>query len=301
MLGWRSRWWSFGRISALAVAIAVCTAGCGSKSVGDYLAAGDRALQHNEPATAEQNYSSAAKLAPNDPQTHVALANLYVYEHNPDAAKQEFMRAVELDPRDVRAHLGLGKVFFDRGQFTMAEEQYLAAAALDPANPRCHMELATVAERTGKPETAERELRTAIGLLPKDGQPHFALANFLDKQSGRRADAEVEYGRAQALDPRLARPAAAPPAGTAPAIAAAPSGPTAAGAPASGAPKIKALDKNFKLTHNSPVYEKPDNTSRIVGNVRRNKYVHVTGITADWLQVRLHSGTVGFIPTSAAE
>ncbi len=295
MLGWRIRWSSFRRVSALALAIALGTAGCGKKSVGDYLAAGDLALQHNEPATAEQNYGSAAKLAPNDPQTHVALANLYVYEHNPNAAKQEFMRAVELDPRDVRAHLGLGKLFFDQGQFTMAEEQYLAASALDPANPKCHMELATVAERAGKPETAERELRTAIGLLPKDGQPHFALANLLDKQSGRRADAEVEYGRAQALDPRLARSAAPPPAGAAPAAAA------IAGVPPSGAPKVKSLDKNFKLTHDSQVYEKPDDTSRVVGKVRRNKYVHVTGITGDWLQVRLHSGTVGFIPTSAAE
>jgi len=300
MLGWRSRWWSLGALAGSALVIAVWTAGCETKSAADYLAAGDQALQHNEPATAEQNYSSAAKLAPNDPRTHVALANLYIFEHNADAAKQEFMRAVELDPKDVRAHLGLGKLFFDQGQFTIAEEQYLAAAALDPANPKGHMELAAVAERTGKLETAERELRTAIGLAPKDGQPHFALANFLDKQSGRRAEADVEYGRAQALDPRLARPTAAT-AGGAPAVAAAPSGPAAAGAPASGAPKIKALDKKFKLTHNSPVYEKPDNTSRIVGQVRRNKYVHVIGITGNWLQVKLHSGTVGFIPTSAAE
>ncbi len=301
MLGWRIRWWSFGRISALAVAIAVWTAGCGNKSVGDYLAAGDQALQHNDLAQAEQNYGSAAKVAPNDPRTHVALGYLYIFKHNADAARQEFMRAVELDPKDVSARLGLGKLFFDQAQFALADEQFLAAAALDPANPKAHMELASVAERTGRLETAERELRTAIGLLPKDGQPHFALANLLDKQSGRRTDADVEYGRAQALDPRLARPAAVPPAGAAPAVAAVPSGPTATGAPASGAPKIKALDKKFKLTHNSPVYEKPDDTSRIVGQVRRNKYVHVIGITGDWLQVKLHSGTVGFIPTSAAE
>ncbi len=297
--------WSLGPISALAVAIAVWTAGCGNKSVAEYLAAGDQALQRNDLAQAEQNYGAAAKAASNDPRTHVALGNLYVFKHNADAARQEFMRAVELDPKDVSARLGLGKLFLDQGQFALAEEQFLAAAALDPANPNAHMELASVAERTGKLETAEREFRTAIGLVPKDGQPHFALANFLDKQPARRADADVEYGRAQALDPRLARPAAMPTAAGAPAVAGVPSGaapaPAAATAPVLAAPKIKPLDKKFQLTHNSPVYEKPDSGSRVVGQVHRRKYVHVVGITGDWLQVKLHDGTIGFIPTSAAE
>jgi len=304
MLVRRLRRWGFGMLGGSAVTLALLTTGCQQKSADDYLAAGNEALQHNQLATAEQNYNSAAKTAPSDPRTHIALGNLYAAEHNADAAKQEFMRAVELDPKDARAHLGLGKIYLDQSQFGMAEEQFLAAVVLDPANPEPHIELAAVYQRTGKLEAAERELRTAIGLAPKDGQPHFALANLLDKQSGRSAEADAEYGRAQALDPRLVRASAAP-AATAPAVASAPpstpAAPAAVTAPAPGAFKIKAVDKKFALTHNSPVYENPDNTSRVVGKVSRRKWVHVIGISGNWLQIKLRNGAVGFIPTSAAE
>ena len=305
MLVRRLRKWGVGMLGGSAVALALLTTGCQQKSADDYLAAGNEALQHNQLATAEQNYNSAAKTAPNDPRTHIALGNLYTVEHNADAAKQEFMRAVELDPKDMRAHLGLGKLYLDQGQFGMAEEQFLAAVVLDPANPEPHVELAKVYEHAGKLDAAERELRTAIGLAPKDGQPHFALANLLDKQSGRSADADAEYSRAQALDPHLVRATAAPSSGSTPALtsvvpAASPT-PAATAAPAPSTRKIKAVDKKFELTHNSPVYENPDSTSRVVGQVRRHKWVHVIGISGNWLQIKLRNGTVGFIPTSAAE
>ena len=305
MLVRRLRKWGFATLGGSALALALLTAGCQRKSADDYLAAGDQALQHDQLATAEQNYNSAVKIAPSDPRIHIALGNLYVAEHNADAAKQEFMRAVELDPKNMRAHLGLGKFYLDQGQSGMAEEQFLAAVVLDPANPEPRVELAKVYQHAGKLEAAERELRTAIGLAPKDGQPHFALANLLDKQSGRSAEADAEYARAQALDPRLVRAGAAPTSGGTPALTsvvpAAPPTPAATTAPTPGAFKIKAIDKKFRLTHNSPVYENPDRTSRVVGKVSRRKYVHVIGITGNWLQIKLRSGTVGFIPTSAAE
>jgi len=38
-----------------------------------------------------------------------------------------------------------------------------------------------------------------------------------------------------------------------------------------------------------------------VAHVHKHKYVHVIGITGDWLQVELKTGVVGFIPISAAE
>jgi hypothetical protein len=97
----------------------------------------------------------------------------------------------------------------------------------------------------------------------------------------------------RALDPKLmpATPAAS-----------APSDATTSAAPAeSGAPKIKPLNKLYLLTKNAPVYENPDETSSVVGQVRRKKYVHVTGITGNFLQIKLKNGTIGFIPVAAAE
>jgi len=304
MLVRRLRRWGFVMLASPAVALALSIAGCHGKSVDEYLAAGDDALAHNQMATAEQNYSAAAKAAPDDPRTHLALGNLYTVEHNADAAKQELMRAVELDAKNVQAHFGLGRLYLAQGQFGQAEEQFLAAAALEPANSEPHVELAKIYQQAGKLDAAERELRTAIGLAPKDGKPHFALASLLADQNGRSAEAEAEYARAQALDPTLVRAAPPPASGTTLSVVPAAS-PTpalsAAAAPAPSALKVKPVDKKFQLTHDSAVYQTPDSTSAVVSKVHRRKWVHVTGISGNWLQIKLRNGTVGFIPISAAE
>ena len=49
------------------------------------------------------------------------------------------------------------------------------------------------------------------------------------------------------------------------------------------------------------MYLNPDPTSTTIAQVRRKKYVHVTGIAGDYLQIKLKNGTVGFIPVAAAE
>ena len=72
-------------------------------------------------------------------------------------------------------------------------------------------------------------------------------------------------------------------------------------APPATPSKIKATKKRFLLTHSSSVYEQPDKASAVVGHVRHATHVNVTGVTGDWLQVKLSSGKVGFIPSSAAE
>lgn len=72
-------------------------------------------------------------------------------------------------------------------------------------------------------------------------------------------------------------------------------------APPATPSKIKATKKRFLLTHSSSVYEKPDKASPVIGHVRHGTHESVTGVTGDWLQIRLSNGKVGFIPSSAAE
>jgi uncharacterized protein YgiM (DUF1202 family) len=64
---------------------------------------------------------------------------------------------------------------------------------------------------------------------------------------------------------------------------------------------LKPFKKRFLLSHSSSVYQQPDKTSAVIANVRRKTHVSVTGVTGDWLQIRLSNGKVGFIPSSAAE
>jgi len=268
------------------------TVGCRSKSFEDYLAMGDQAMHDSKLADAETDYQSAVQLAPNDPRTHAALGNLYLSEQKSGPAQLEFMRVLDLDPRNAAAHAALANLYVGQSQYGMAEGQARAAVALDPSRVNYHLDLASALIKENKQGDAEAEIRTAIGLDPKNAQAHLALANLLASEPGHQSEAQAEYGQAQALDPRLALPTTA--------VAPTPATSALASAPAAG-PKIKVVDKKFLLTHDSPVYEKPDSSSRVVGRVHRKGFVRVTGITGNWLRVKLRSGVVGFIPVSTAE
>jgi hypothetical protein len=81
--------------------------------------------------------------------------------------------------------------------------------------------------------------------------------------------------------------------------ASAPGPNTATASPAS--PSIKPIKKRFLLSRSSAVYQQPDSTSAVLAHVKRRTHVDVIGITGDWLQIKLPSGKIGFIPTHAAE
>ncbi len=203
-------------------------------------------------------------------------------------AEREYQTAIKIAPDDAPAHVALAADYVAQSQFGMAEEQYRAAIALDPAAVKSRLELGSVLASEQEPVEAEAELRTAIGLDPNNAQGHFRLATLLSAETGREQEAQSEYQQARALDPGLTVPSA----------------PAAAAQTASDAstmPPMKELNKKFLLTRNSQVYEQPEETSPVVGAVHRRKFVRVTAISGDWLRVQLRSGTVGFIPASAAE
>jgi tetratricopeptide (TPR) repeat protein len=281
-----------------AAALALLTGCHPGHSVDDYLRAGDQAMQKTELSQAEENYRAAAGLAPNDPRVHVALGNLYVFQQRPSLAQAEFLKVLELDPANAAAHSALGGLYDGQAQPGAAEEQYRAAVALRPSDASYRLALGELLAKTGKSGEAEAEMRTAIGLAPKNARAHLALANLLNALPNRKGEADAEFAEVRALDPHLL-PAAAPPAAeaaTPPASAAPP-----AAAPAGKQAKFKALNRRFKLTHDSPVYQAADSGTSVVAQVHRGKWVHVTGIQGNYLQVTLRNGTVGFIPVTAAE
>jgi tetratricopeptide (TPR) repeat protein len=282
-------------LGAAALAI-IFIAGCSHKGVDDYLQAGDAAMQNTKSADAEKDYAEAEKLAPNDPRVHVAMGNLYVFEHKPGPAQIEFMKVIELDPKNPAAHVALGNLYLDQQQNRLAEEQYRAAIVLDPTRGNYYLQLADALAKEGRPVDAESQIRTALGLDPRDAQAHLALAKLLESEPGRQSEGEAEMAAARAIDPKLVSDNTAAPA-SAGESSAAPAG----GATPAAAPTIKPLNKLFLLTKNSPVYQSPDDTSSTVAKVKRKKYVHVIGITGNYLQIKLRNGTIGFIPITAAE
>lgn len=276
--------------------IALTFSACHKQSADDFIAAGDSAVQAQKLDEAEGDYKQAADSAPNDPRPHDSLGNLYVLKKKQAAAQTAFMRAIELDRKDAAAHMALGNLYNQQAQYPMAEAQYRAALAIDPSRSNYHSDLGEVLAKEGRPADAQTELRTAIGFDPKNAQAHYQLGNLLATMPDHEADAKAEYDQAQQLDPKLVPPTAATPSAMS-------ATPTPTGVVPSET-KVKAINppRLFLLTHDSPVYAKPDATSAVVGNVRHKKYVHVIGIAGnDWLQIRLKNGIVGFMPTSAAQ
>src|ERR1700689_412034 len=193
------------RIWAIIVAgtMILMAAGCHNKSVDDYLTEGDAAMQATKLSEAETDYQEAAKLAPNDPRVHIALGNLYNFEHKPSDAQIEFMRVLEIDPRNAATHVALGNLYDDQNQRGLAENQYRAAVALEPDRFNYHLDLGEVLRQEGKTAEAEDQIRTAIGLSPKDAKAHLALGNLLATEPSRATEANAEFDEVRALDAKL--------------------------------------------------------------------------------------------------
>ena len=297
-MNWKRSLASRGGAMIVAGTMILIVTGCHHKSVDDFLAEGDADMQATKLSDAETAYQQAVKLAPNDPRVHIALGNLYVFEHKPGDAQIEFMKVLEIDPKNAATHVALGNLYSDQNQRGLAENQYRAAVALEPDRDNYHLDLGEVLRQESKTAEAEDQIRTAIGLNPKDAKAHLALANLLAVEPGRATEANAEFDEVRALDAKLMPAPAATTAASAPAETPAS---TTASASGGAPPQVKPLNKLFLLTKNSPVYLNPDPTSTTIAQVRRKKYVHVTGIAGDYLQIKLKNGTVGFIPVAAAE
>ena len=283
-------------IAIVIAAAALMIVGC-HHSVDSDLDKGNAALQANNPGDAERDFQDAAKTAPNDPRVHVALGNLYGSEQKSDQAQIEFMKAIDLDRGNAESHVALGNLYLGQQKLLLAEEQYRAAVALAPANVTYRIHLGDVLRQQNRAVESESELRTSIGLDPESAQAHMAMARLLQGLPNRGPEAEAEMASARALDPKLGGEGAP---ATSIAPASAPAG-AATAATVASAETIKPLNKMWKLTKDSPVYQSPDATSSVVAQVKHRKYVHVVGFTHDYLQIQLRNGTVGFIPSTAAE
>ncbi|HXW85140.1 MAG TPA: tetratricopeptide repeat protein [Candidatus Binataceae bacterium] len=274
-------------LAAVGGALALALAGCHPHSVDGYLDAGAKALKANNLGEAQQDYQQAARLAPDDPRVHLALGDLEIAQQQPDQAVLEYLKVIHLDPHNPHPHLELGDIYFKQDKDLLAEEQDRAAVVLAPSQAVSRVQLAEVFQRQNRLPEAESELRTAIGLNPEDAQAHLAMAKVLRAESNRGPEADAEMATARQLDPTLV-PDATPPT-------------TVVASAAPAAPALKPLNKLWKLTHDSDVFQDASSTSSVVGHVRRRGYIHVTGIEGDYLEVKLRNGVVGFVPASVAE
>jgi hypothetical protein len=64
---------------------------------------------------------------------------------------------------------------------------------------------------------------------------------------------------------------------------------------------VKPSDTIFHLTHDAAVLDAPNKWAKKVAEVHQGHDVHVTGIALNYMQIRMKSGLVGFIPAAALQ
>ncbi len=71
--------------------------------------------------------------------------------------------------------------------------------------------------------------------------------------------------------------------------------------PTSTVELVKPTDQIFQLTSDAPVRAEPNRWAKKVAEVHKGHKVHVVGVSLSYMQIKMKSGLVGFIPATALQ
>jgi uncharacterized protein YgiM (DUF1202 family) len=71
--------------------------------------------------------------------------------------------------------------------------------------------------------------------------------------------------------------------------------------PPAASASVKPVKRRFLLSKPTAIYSAATTSSAVIEHVRGGIHVDVTGISGDWLQLKLHNGKTGYIPAEEAE
>lgn len=160
-----------------------------------------RHRQHLEEA--ENEYKTAAALAPHDPAPLYGLASAYSLDSKPDQALSTVKGALAMSPEDADVNLLAGEILVEQHEWTQAEN-YLkhslnAAHPLKPQMlPHAHVLLGRVYAQTDRPEEAISELQRGLA-SDEDGSVYYQLARLYTRL-GNKAAAEAAIAHVKELE-----------------------------------------------------------------------------------------------------
>lgn len=156
--------WARAPLLLLALAAVYASWYCVAWGVGSTMAETAPVSYASDPAAAIESAEAAARLSPDDPETHLMVARLRQLSFEPDGvgrALGEYEEAARLAPNDYLVWLEAGRARAALGDPAGGVEALRRSAALAPnyAQPRWHLGNALL--RTGQTEEAFAELRRA--------------------------------------------------------------------------------------------------------------------------------------------
>jgi len=149
---------------------------------------------------AQECLQDAARLAPDEPETWLNLAELALAQNTSARALEHAERALELAPDSARAHLVRGKVRARQRKFAEAAGDLEAALTLDPREHQALAELGDVRLALGTHEAAREAFRRLAEERPQDPAGALGLARVALAQAAP-DEAHRQLAAARALAP----------------------------------------------------------------------------------------------------
>ena len=190
-------------------------------------------------AEAEVQLSSAAALAPHNPEiltllakvksrlgestdavalfrrvveeqprsapAHLNLAIALADANDPSSALKEVDKSISLDPHSSTAHLNRARMLADANRVSEASAEFLRAERIQPDDPETEFFHAVFEKENHHLETACALLAKVVARQPDNGQAYFLLGQTLQRLN-RDEEAVAAYRRAMFMNPAAQEP-----------------------------------------------------------------------------------------------
>ena len=133
---------------------------------------------------ARKGLQQAQKMAPRDPDVHLALARLALADKDAEQAMQAIDQALQIDPNKLDGRLLKGDLLRATRQSALAAEQYRIALKAAPGNAHARLSLAAIALEENRLADARTEVNAALKAEPNNLFARYTLAliEFRDKK-----------------------------------------------------------------------------------------------------------------------
>ncbi|MGB7081324.1 MAG: tetratricopeptide repeat protein, partial [Candidatus Acidiferrales bacterium] len=136
-----------------------------------------------------QEFSKAAALAPNDPNSYLGIAQTNLALRHPDDAELNFKKAIQVEPHFILAYLQLGELYAQQNNVAQAEQIVQAGIQANPSVIGLYEALAQYEVRHQNPSQAEQTLQAGIKANPSAIALYLGLAG-LYRGEGKQSDSE---------------------------------------------------------------------------------------------------------------
>lgn len=146
----------------------------------------------SDSSAAEQEFSRAIQVAPQEPGLNFDLGYLYWKERRFSEAVPRFRRELELDPHSAGSLYYLGDIALKQGNAAEALALFKRALGEHSSYHQAWIGIGEANEALNSIAAAEQSFRKAITYFPDLVEPHYRLAQLLRKQN-KSAEAQEQF------------------------------------------------------------------------------------------------------------